>query len=331
MKSLHLGVVDDFPFIEAPSKRAITDGYQLLAELGAVTDANELTRTGSELAKLPLDPRVGRMILEARDRQALDEVLVIASALSVQDVRDRPLEAQSQADQAHVKFDDEKSEFTGYLLRQNFVNIRRVREWRDTHTQLHTTVAEHRWQLNAKPASYEQIHMSMMAGLLGNVGCKQDDEDVYLGARGIKFYRHPGAHLSKKPGRWTVVSELVETTRLFGRGIANIEPAWLEQVGAHLLRKQLLDPHWEKKSGEVIALERATLYGLVVYSGRRVPFGKVDPQTAREIFIREALVQGQWETNLTFLDANHKMIAKVEELEHKSRRQDVLVDDVLFL
>ena len=360
MKSLDLGVVDDFPFIEAPSKRAITDGYQLLAELGAVDDANDLTRIGVELARLPLDPRVGRMILEARDRQALDEVLVIASALSVQDVRDRPLEAQAQADQAHVKFDDEKSEFTGYLklwkwlgearggktpagaehklsnrqyeqlLRQNFVNIRRVREWRDTHTQLHTTVAEHRWQLNTKPASYEQIHMSMLAGLLGNVGCKQDDEEVYLGARGIKFYRHPGAHLSKKPGRWTVVSELVETTRLFGRGIANIEASWLEQVGAHLLRKQLLDPHWEKKSAEVIALERATLYGLVVYSGRRVPFGKVDPQSAREIFIREALVHGQWETNLPFLAANHKMIAKVEELEHKSRRQDVLVDDELI-
>ncbi|MEN9996523.1 MAG: ATP-dependent helicase HrpB [Pseudomonadota bacterium] len=360
MKSLHLGVVDDFPFIEAPSKRAITDGYQLLAELGAVNDANELTRMGVELAKLPLDPRVGRMILEARDRQALDEVLIIASAMSVQDVRDRPMEAQAQADQAHVKFDDEKSEFTGYLklwkwlsearggksaagsehklsnrqyeqlLRQNFVNIRRVREWRDTHTQLHTTVAEHRWHLNSLPATYEQIHLSMLAGLLGNVGYKQDDDDVYLGARGIKFYRHPGAHLSKKPGRWTVVSELVETTRLFGRGIANIEPTWLEQVGGHLLRKQLLDPHWEKKSGEVIALERATLYGLVVYSGRRVPFGKVDPQTAREIFIREALVQGQWETSLPFLAANHKMIAKVEELEHKSRRQDVLVDDELI-
>jgi ATP-dependent helicase HrpA len=360
MKSLHLGVVDDFPFIEAPSKRAITDGYQLLAELGAVNDTNELTRTGVELAKLPLDPRVGRMILEARDRQALDEVLIIASALSVQDVRDRPMEAQAQADQAHVKFDDEKSEFSGYLklwkwlsearggkstagaehklsnrqyeqlLRQNFVNIRRVREWRDTHTQLHTTVAEHRWHLNSLPATYEQIHLSMLAGLLGNVGYKQDDEDVYLGARGIKFYRHPGAHLSKKPGRWTVVSELVETTRLFGRGIANIEPTWLEQVGSHLLRKQLLDPHWEKKSGEVIALERATLYGLVVYSGRRVPFGKIDPQTAREIFIREALVQGQWETSLPFLAANHKMIAKVEELEHKSRRQDVLVDDELI-
>ena len=360
MKSLHLGVVDDFPFIEAPSKRAITDGYQLLAELGAVNDANELTQMGSELAKLPLDPRVGRMILEGRDRQALDEVLIIASALSVQDVRDRPLEAQAQADQAHVKFDDEKSEFTGYLklwkwlseargvkagasaehklsnrqyeqlLRQNFVNIRRVREWRDTHSQLHTTVAEHRWQINASPATYEQLHLSMLAGLLGNVGCKQDEEDVYLGARGIKFYRHPGAHLSKKPGRWTVVSELVETTRLFGRGIANIEPGWLEQVGGHLLKKQLLDPHWEKKSAEVVALERATLYGLVVYSGRRVPFGKVDPQSAREIFIREALVEGQWDTALPFLAANHKMIAKVEELEHKSRRQDVLVDDELI-
>jgi ATP-dependent helicase HrpA len=308
MKSLHLGVVDDFPFIEAPSRRAITDGYQLLAELGAVNDANELTHMGTELAKLPLDPRVGRMILEGRDRQALDEVLIIASALSVQDVRDRPLEAQAQADQAHVKFDDEKSEFTGYLklwkwlsesrggktgataeqklsnrqyeqlLRQNFINIRRVREWRDTHAQLHTTVAEHRWQLNASPATYEQLHLSMLAGLLGNVGYKQDDEDVYLGARGIKFYRHPGAHLSKKPGRWTVVSELVETTRLFGRGIANIEPGWLEQVGGHLLKKQLLDPHWEKKSAEVVALERATLYGLVGYSGRRVPLGKIDPQ-----------------------------------------------------
>ncbi len=375
MKALHLGVVEDFPFIEEPSRRAITDGYQLLAELGAVDEANELTKTGVELSKLPLDPRVGRMILEARDRQALDEVLVIASALSVQDVRDRPMEAQAQADQAHAKFDDDKSEFTGYLklwkwlgearggkpelaptgkptqgprqpsvagghklsnrqyeqlLRQNFVNIRRVREWRDTHTQLHTVVAEHRWRINVQPASYEQLHLSMLAGLLGNVGCKQDEEDVYLGARGIKFHRHPGAHLSKKPGRWTVVAELVETTRLFGRGMAAIEPTWLEQVGAHLLRKQLLDPHWEKKSAEVVALERATLYGLAVYSGRRISFGRIDPQGAREIFIREALVQGQWETALPFLAANHKMVAKVEELEHKSRRQDVLVDDELI-
>jgi ATP-dependent helicase HrpA len=229
---------------------------------------------------------------------------VIASALSVQDVRDRPMEAQQQADQAHAKFDDERSEFSGYLqlwkwihaargghpgggegathkltnrqyeqlLRQNFVNIRRVREWRDTHSQLLTVVTEHKWKINAQPASYEQLHLSMLAGLLGNIGWKVEDDEAYLGARGIKFYRHPGAHLKKKPGRWIVVAELVETTRLFGRGIANIEPQWLEQVAGHLLKKQLLDPHWEKKGAQVTALERATLYGLVIYSGRRVDF-----------------------------------------------------------
>jgi ATP-dependent helicase HrpA len=367
MKSLHLGVVEDFPFIEAPSGRAIADGYQLLAELGAVDESNELTPLGQELARLPLDPRVGRMILEARSRQALDEVLVIASALSVQDVRDRPMDAQAQADQAHAKFDDEKSEFTGYLklwkwihdargdkhahpagaagthklsnrqyeqlLRQNFVNMRRVREWRDIHSQLHTVVAEHKWRLNTTPASYEQIHLSMLSGLLGNVGCKLEEEAAsgeYLGARGIKFHRHPGAHLSKKPGRWIVVAELVETTRLFGRGIAAIEPGWIEQVGGHLLKKQLLDPHWEKKAAEVVALERATLYGIVVYSGRRTNFGRVDPQAAREIFIREGLVGGEWDTKLPFLAANQKLVRQVEELEHKSRRQDVLVDDELI-
>ena len=398
MKSLHFGVVEDFPFIERPSGRAIADGYQLLNELGAVDDANELTVMGQELSKLPLDPRVGRMILEARSREALDEVLVIASALSVQDVRDRPMQAQQQADQAHVKFDDEKSEFSGYLklwkwlgeshgnriqvpadavtrekgvrarsseqpanadhsrnrdltpisrpissklsnrqyeqlLRQNFINIRRVREWRDIHSQLHTVVAEHKWRLNAIPASYEQLHLSMLAGLLGNIGCKLESDGAsgeYLGARGIKFYPHPGAHLVKKPGRWIVAAELVETTRLFGRGIAAIEPQWLEQVGGHLLKKQLLDPHWEKKAAEVVALERATLYGVVIYSGRRVNYGRVDLSGAREIFIREALVGGQWETKLPFLDANDKLIRQVEDLEHKARRQDVLIDDELI-
>ncbi|MCF8161146.1 MAG: ATP-dependent RNA helicase HrpA [Polaromonas sp.] len=361
MKSLHLGVVEDFPFIEKPSGRAIADGYQLLNELGAVDDANELTATGQELARLPLDPRVGRMILEARTREALDEVLVIASALSVQDVRDRPMEAQQQADQAHAKFDDEKSEFSGYLrlwkwindgkggegqhklsnrqyeqlLRQNFVSMRRVREWRDIHSQLHTVVAEHKWRLNTLPASYEQLHLSMLAGLLGNIGYKLETEGAgsggeYLGARGIKFYPHPGAHLVKKPGRWIVAAELVETTRLFGRGIAAIEPQWLEQVGGHLLKKQLLDPHWEKKSAEVNALERATLYGIVVYSGRRVNYGRVDLVGAREIFIREALVNGQWDCKWPFLQANQKLIGQVEDLEHKARRQDVLIDDELI-
>ncbi len=398
MKSLHLGIVEDFPFLERPSGRAIADGYQLLNELGAVDDANELTPLGQELSRLPLDPRVGRMLLEARGREALDEALVIASALSVQDVRDRPMEAQQQADQAHQKFDDEKSEFTGYLklwkwihdarggaspaapgvgggarsaqvkeepaqragdteqsvrrpqlpasanthklsnrqyeqlLRQNFVNIRRVREWKDIYTQLHTVVAEHKWRLNTKPASYEQLHLSMLSGLLGNVGCKLEEgqNGEYLGARSIKFFAHPGAHLTKKPGKWIVASELVETTRLFGRGIAAIEPQWLEQVGGHLLKKQLLDPHWEKKAAEVVALERATLYGIVVYSGRRVNYSRVDMAGAREIFIREALVGKEWETTLPFLAANHKLIKQVEELEHKARRQDVLVDDELI-
>jgi len=390
MKSLHFGVVEDFPFIERPSGRAIADGYQLLNELGAVDDANELTVMGQELSRLPLDPRVGRMILEASSRSALDEVLVIASALSVQDVRDRPMQAQQQADQAHAKFDDEKSEFSGYLklwkwlgephgnriqvpadavtrekgvrarsseqpanadrsrnrdltpisrrqyeqlLRQNFINLRRVREWRDIHSQLHTVVAEHKWRPNTTPASYEQLHLSMLAGLLGNIGCKLETDGAsgeYLGARGIKFYPHPGAHLVKKPGRWIVAAELVETTRLFGRGIAAIEPQWLEQVGGHLLKKQLLDPHWEKKAAEVVALERATLYGVVIYSGRRVNYGRVDLTGAREIFIREALVGDQWETKLPFLQSNHKLIGQVEDLEHKARRQDVLVDDELI-
>jgi len=357
MKSLHLGTIESFAFIEPPQGRAIADGYQLLAELGAVDDDNELTPVGRSLAKLPLDPRVGRMILEARDRQALDEVLVIASALSVQDVRDRPMDKQAQADQQHAKFDDEKSEFSGYLklwkwladvrgghdavhkltnrqhenlLRENYINIRRVREWRDIHSQLHSVVGEQKWVLNDKPASYEQLHLSMLCGLLGNLGIKSDEDDWYLGARGIKFYRHPGAKLSKKPGRWIVAAELVETTRLFGRGIANIEPQWVEQVAGHLLKKQLLDPHWEKKAAQVTALERATLYGLVIYNGRRVNFGRVDPVTAREIFIREALVAGNWDTKLPFLQANLKLIEQVQDLEHKARRQDVLVDEELI-
>ncbi|WP_057092187.1 ATP-dependent RNA helicase HrpA [Comamonas thiooxydans] len=416
MKSLGLGDVVHFPFLEAPSGRAIADGYQLLAELGAVDDHGHLLPMGKELSRLPLDPRVGRMILEARERRALAEVLIIASALSVQDVRDRPMEAQQQADQAHAKFDDEKSEFSGYLrlwkwlsdarggkvvaksrkemvaqhapaakpnarnqaflpvsqrasgaqlegtveerlalfnpaeqaqpadeathkisnrqweqlLRQNFINIRRVREWRDIHSQLLTVVKEQKWLLNNEAAGYEAVHLSMLSGLLGNIGYKAEESESYLGAHGIKFHPHPGAHLSKKPGRWIVAAEQVETSRLYGRGIAAIEPQWLEEVGGHLLKKQLLDPHWSKKQADVVALERATLYGLVVYNGRRVSYGRVDPHEARNLFIRQALVEGEWETKWHFLPANLKLMRKVEELEHKSRRQDVLVDDELI-
>jgi len=366
MKSLHFGAVEDFPFLEPPPRKAITDGYALLAELNAVDDANELTTIGHELAKLPLDPRVGRMILEARHRQALAEVLVIAAALSVQDVRDRPLDKQQAADEKHKLFDDEKSEFVGTLklwqwieagrgmhghpgsahaptdshrlsnrqqeqrLREQFISPRRVREWRDIQSQLHTVVAEHGWRLNGSPASYDQLHLSLLAGLLGNVGLKSDDDEWYLGARGIKFWRHPGANLSKKPGRWVVCAELVETTRLYGRGIAAIEPQWIPQIAGHLLKTQLLEPHWEKKAAEVVALERATLYGIVVYSNRRVNFARVDSAAAREIFLRHALVEGDWDTKLPFLALNRKLIHQVQELEHKQRRQDVLVDDELI-
>ena len=356
MQSLNLGSVEDFPFLEAPPKRAIADGYQLLNELGATDGQNALTATGRELARLPLDPRIGRMILEARQRECLREVLVIASSLSVQDVRDRPLEQQQAADQAHARFDDEKSEFLGtlklwtwleqsrgghgehrlsarkheQLLRDHFISPRRVREWRDIHSQLQSVATEHGWRVNAKEPTYEQLHQSMLAGLLGNIGVKSDEDESYLGARGIRFWRHPGARLSKKPGRWIVAAELVETTRLYARGIAAIEPRWLPALAGHLIKTQLLEPHWEKKAAQVIALERATLYGIVIYANRRVDFGTIDPPAAREIFIREALVAGDWETRLPFAAANRKLIAQVEELEHKSRRQDVLVDDDLI-
>jgi ATP-dependent helicase HrpA len=391
MKSLGLGQVEDFPFLEAPPRKAIADGYDLLQELGAVDDVNALTPLGMTLAKLPLDPRIGRMILAAREQHSLDEVLIIASALSVQDVRDRPLEHQQAADEKHKRFDDERSEFVGYLklwawvdegrggapvaldgaanagarvaapaptrapsratkptthpgahahklshrqqeqrLRDHFISPRRVREWRDIHAQLHTVAAEQGWRLNTVPATYEQIHLAMLAGLLGNLGLKSEDEDWYLGARGIKFWRHPGSHLSKKPGRWIVAAELIDTTRLFSRGLANIDPLWLPRVGGHLLKTQLLEPHWEKKAAEVIALERATLYGLLVYNNKRVNFARVNPVEARRIFIQEALVQGDWDTPLPFLAHNRKLIREVQALEHKARRQDVLVDDTLI-
>ena len=352
MKSLHLTAIETFPFLEPPPGRAIADGYQLLNELGAVDDDNALTPLGRELARLPLDPRVGRMILAARDHQSLREVLIIASALSVQDPRDRPIEAQEQADLAHKKFADERSEFLQWTkiwawfedaiahkksnkqltdaCRANFLNHVRLREWRDVHSQLLTVVREHGWRLNESEATFEQIHLALLTGLLGNVGLKADDEPYYLGARGIKFYLWPGSALLKKAGRWVVAGELVETSRLYARCIAKIEPEWLEQVGAHLLRKSISEPHWEKKAAQVAAYERATLHGLTVYARRRVSFGKQDPERARELFIRGALVDGEFETRLPFFAHNRKLLADIEQLEHKSRRQDVLVDDELI-
>ena len=352
MKSLRLGDVEDFPFIEPPPGRAIADGYQLLQELGAVDESRELTAPGRQLAKLPLDPRVGRMMLAGRDHHCLSEMLIIASALSVQDPRDRPAEAQGAADNAHKKFADEKSEFLSYLkiwawfndaiaqkksnrqlqeqCREQFLSQLRLREWRDVHAQLFTLVREQGWRVNESPATYEQLHLALLTGLLGNIGYKADDEPHYLGARGIKFHLWPGSSLSKKAGRWVMAAELVDTSRLFARTIAQIQPDWLEKVGAHLLKKSYGDPRWEKKSGQVSAYERATLYGLVVYSQRRIDYGKINPAEAREIFIRSALVEGDFDTRAPFFAHNQKLIREIENLEHKSRRLDVLVDEELI-
>ncbi|MFA7268598.1 MAG: ATP-dependent RNA helicase HrpA [Sterolibacterium sp.] len=361
MKALRLGNVEDFPFLQAPQPKMVADGYQLLGELGAVDDARELTRIGHELAKLPLDPKIGRMILAARDERALAEVLVIAAALSVPDPRERPPEKSGSADQAHAQWKDEKSEFLSYLklwqaadavwkhessskqkqwCRQNFISWLRLREWREVHGQLHALCTEHGWKENAVPAGYDAIHCALLNGLLGNIGLKSEEEGHYLGARGIKFHIHPGSMLVKKAGRWIMAAELVETSRLFARCVAKIEPEWLERVGAHLVRTHVYEPHWVKNSGQVTAWQRATLHGLLLYAKRRVQFGKpgssaADVQLARELLIREALVNGDVHEDFVrrakFFQHNRKLIADIEALEHKSRRPDVLVDEELIL
>lgn len=366
MKSLRLGAVEDFPFIEAPAARMIGDGYQLLIELGAVSDddARVLTPIGVELARLPTDPRIGRMVLAARTHGCLAEMLVIASALSVQDPRERPAEAAGSADQAHARFRggerDQQSEFLWYRnlwnawnevikhesgarqkawCKQHFLSWMRMREWRDVHGQLHVLCAEHGWKENTVPASYEALHKALLTGLLGHVGCRAEDASgpqagSYLGARGIRLWPHPGSTLAKKAGKWLVCAELVETSRLFGRCIARIEPEWLEEVGAHLLRRQVSEPHWSKASGAVRAWERGTLHGLTLYSRRGVGYRDIDPQLCRELLIREGLVQGEVAEGslraMPFLQHNLRLIADIERLEHKSRRPDVLVDDELI-
>jgi ATP-dependent helicase HrpA len=369
MKSLGLGDVAAFPFVQPPPARAIADGYQLLAELNAVDERNELTAVGRELARLPLDPRLGRMLLAARDGTCLREMLVIASALSVQDVRERPPHAQEAADQAHRRNLDERSDFSSLVklwealqqrlehkksnrrfadeLRHDFISPRRLREWIDVHTQLHRIVSELGWRENASPPTYEQLHLALLAGLLGNVGSKSSEVDPaeppsprlrrpgpseppYLGARSIRFFIWPGSPLARKAGRWVVAAELIETSRLFARTVAGIEPAWLEKAGAHLLKRSHSAPHWEKRPARAVAFERATLYGLLVYQQRRVDYAPIDPAAARALLIREGLVKGELETRAPFMAHNLKLIGEIRELEHKRRRPDVLVDEELI-
>ena len=349
MKALKLGEVEDFPFVEAPSSRAIADGYALLVELGAVDEQHRLTPVGARLAELPIDPRLARMIVAARDENCLTEALVIAAGLAVQDPRDRPMEKTEAADLAHAHFADERSELLGLLrlweffddalkhrksnrklaqlCRESFLSFVRLREWRDLHGQLHAQIAEAGWRLNETAATYEQLHRALLTGLLGNIGCKSEEPGVYLGARGIKFAIFPGSPLKKKGPPWLMAAELTETTRLYARKVAAIDPSWLERAGVHLIQKTWHDPHWEKGGAQAYAFERVTLYGLVVVLRRRAAYGPADPLAARQIFIREGLVHGQLNTPGAFMRHNQQLRVEIEELEHKSRRHDVLVDD----
>jgi ATP-dependent helicase HrpA len=348
MKSLGIGEVEDFPFLDPPAPRMIADGYQLLAELGAVDEANELTALGRRLARFPIDPRVARMILAAERESCLAEILVIAAVLEVNDPRERPFDKAEAADRAHQRFHDEQSDFMSLLkiweyfeeaigerksnrklaqdLRDQFLSQRRLREWRDVHRQLATLVGEMNMRANEKAATYEQVHRALIAGLLGNVGSKSEEAGEYLGARGIKFSIFPGSGLRKKQPRWVLAAELVETTRLYARCAARIEPEWVEAAAGDIVKRHYFDPHWEKERAMVAAYERVILYGLTLVPRRRVHYGPINPKEAREVFIRGALVAGEFATRAPFFEHNRRLVKEIEALEHKARRRDVLVN-----
>ncbi len=352
MKSLKIGEIEDFPFLEPPTPRMIADGYQLLAELGAVDDNKQLTQVGWQLAKFPIDPRIARMIVAAKQENCLTEVLIIAAALTVQDPRERPYERAEAADRAHQAFQDERSDFLAYLNlwaffedaikhkksnrklvelpHTHFLSHQRMREWRDIHGQLAGHTGELGMLANQTPASFEQIHRALLAGLLGNIGFK-NEEGEYLGARAIKFAIFPGSVLRKAQPKWVMAAELAETARLYARCVAKIDPEWIEPVAQALVKKHHFDPHWEKERAMVVAFERVTLYGLTIVPKRRVHYGPIDPKGAREIFIRRALAAGDYETRAKYYEYNQQLIKDVQELEHKARRRDVLVDEqVIF-
>ena len=355
MAALELGPVDAFPFLDPPSPRAIADGYQLLQELGAVDARNAITALGRDLAKLPVDPRIGRMIMAAKEAGCLAEILVIASALAVPDPRERPLEKQQAADQAHLKFRDERSDFLSLIVlwqffsealgakrshrelltqcRAHFVSFLRLNEWRDLHRQISEQLSELGWRwTDALPpkfdaARYATIHRALASGLLSNIGTRAEGEEHYLGARGLKFFLHPGSGIARTGAKWVLAAELTETTRLYARCAARIEPEWIEAIAGDRVERTYFDPRWDGERGEVAASERVSLYGLTLVPRRRVSYGSIDPNRAREVFVREALVSGELKTKGRFLEHNRALVAEVSELEHKARRQDVLVDE----
>jgi ATP-dependent helicase HrpA len=354
MADLRLGDVGEFPFIEAPSSRLISDGYQLLQELGAVTERREITELDRQMARLPLDPRVARMILTAKKEGCVREILIIASVLSIQDPRERPMDKREAADNAHAKFKADDSDFMSYLklwdwyeqalkskksnrdllnqCHQNFLSFLRLKEWRELHAQLLEMVDELDIKPNQQEANYAQIHRALLSGLLGNIGFKDGDSETYAGARGIRFTVAPGSVLKKNRPKWVMAAELVDTTKLYARCVAKIDPDWIEPIaheggGRGITQSHYSDPRWDRKTAQVVAWERVSLYGLTIVPKRRVHYGPIAPTEAREIFIREALANMEFDTRAPFFEANRRLIAEVEALEHKARRQDVLVDE----
>ncbi|MEV0224611.1 ATP-dependent RNA helicase HrpA [Streptomyces sp. NPDC050704] len=370
MTAAGLGDIEKFPFIDPPDHRNIRDGVQLLQELGALDPGQKearkrLTETGRKLAQLPVDPRLARMVLEADKNGCVREVMVIAAALSIQDPRERPAEKQTQADQQHARFRDETSDFLAYLnlwryvreqqkergsssfrrmCKQEYLNFLRIREWQDIYSQLRTVAKQMGIHLNEDDAPEQQVHLSLLAGLLSHIGMKDVKEagsesgrggeggrsttkNEYLGARNAKFAIFPGSALFKKPPRFVMSAELVETSRLWARVNAKIEPEWVEPLAEHLLKRTYSEPHWEKDQAAVMAYEKVTLYGVPIVAQRKVNYGRIDAETSRELFIRNALVEGDWRTHHKFFADNRRLLTEVEELEHRARRRDILVDD----
>ncbi|WP_338599572.1 ATP-dependent RNA helicase HrpA [Saccharopolyspora sp. SCSIO 74807] len=368
MTSLGLGDIGSFPFVEPPDSRQITDGVHLLHELGALQESKKdarrengsgrkLTEVGRTLARLPIDPRLARMVLEAERNGCLHEVLVIAAALSIQDPRERPAEHQQAAGEKHSRFSDSESDFLAFvhlwrylrerqrelssnqfrkLCKAEFLNYLRVREWQDLYSQLRQMANGLEMSLNDEPADAARVHQSLLSGLLSHIGLKDTDKKSgkpqrgateYLGARSAKFAIFPGSSLFKKPPQWVMAAELVETSRLWARVVARVEPEWIERLAQHLVKRSYSEPHWEKNRAAVVASEKVTLYGVPLVAGRKVTYGKVDPQLSRELFIRHALVEGDWDTDHQFFHDNRRLLAEVEAMEERARRRDILVDD----
>ncbi|MFG3507157.1 ATP-dependent RNA helicase HrpA [Streptomyces sp. NPDC047821] len=356
MTAAGLGDIEKFPFIDPPDHRNIRDGVQLLQELGAIDPAQKdpkkrLTQAGRKLAQLPVDPRLARMVLEADKNGCVREVMVIAAALSIQDPRERPAEKQAQADQQHARFKDETSDFLAFLnlwryvreqqkalsssafrrmCKSEYLNYLRIREWQDIYTQLRTVAKQMGIHLNEEDAPEDRVHVSLLAGLLSHIGMKDVKDGAkneYLGARSAKFAVFPGSALFKKPPRFIMSAELVETSRLWARVNAKIEPEWIEPLAGHLLKRTYSEPHWEKDQAAVMAYEKVTLHGVPIVAQRKVNYGRIDPEVSRELFIRNALVEGDWRTHHKFFADNRKLLTEVEELEHRARRRDILVDD----